>query len=249
MKISRHCYAITGLGFLPPWSVNAGIIAGEAATLVVDTGATLQAARTIYGYASSVRPNNRVLVINTERHLDHIGGKSLFRDLGCDIYGHPGIARVEEELASAITELNACIPSQVRRQHEEARVFYAGTHIANPNKTIESEMHLDLGSFSVQVLPTPGHTATNLSLFVPINSVLYCGDCLVSAYLPNLEEGSAENWQTWLYSLERIEALAPEIVVPGHGEVLRGAEITLEIQRTRQILQEAIQKGHAPTLS
>jgi glyoxylase-like metal-dependent hydrolase (beta-lactamase superfamily II) len=98
IKISRHCYAITGLGFLPPWSVNAGFIAGEVVTLVVDTGATTQAARTIYGYASSARSNNRVLAINTERHLDHIGGNSLFRDLGCDIYGHPQIARVEDEL-------------------------------------------------------------------------------------------------------------------------------------------------------
>ena len=44
MKVSRHCYAVTGLAFLPPWSVNAGLIAGQAKTLVVDTGANMQAA-------------------------------------------------------------------------------------------------------------------------------------------------------------------------------------------------------------
>jgi glyoxylase-like metal-dependent hydrolase (beta-lactamase superfamily II) len=248
MKISRYCYAITGLAFIPPWTVNAGFIAGDVATLVVDTGTTMQAARTIYGYASCARPGNRLLVINTERHLDHVSGNSLFRDLGCDIYGHPGIHRQEEELVGAIAELNACIPNTVRRENEEARVFYQNTHIANPNQFIEGEMRLDLGSFSVQVFPTPGHTLTNISVFAPIDSVLYCGDCLVSAYLPNLEDGAPELWQNWLNSLERIETLAPAVVVPGHGEVLRGAEITAEIQRTRQVLQQALATGQAPTL-
>ncbi len=247
MKLSRHCYAITGLAFIPPWSVNAGFITGEVATLVVDTGATMQAARTIYGYASAARPHNRLLVVNTERHLDHVSGNSLFREMGCDIYGHPQIVRQPEDLAGAIAEFNECIPSQVRRQHGEARVFYASTRLVNPNKPTSGEGQIDLGSFSVQLLPTPGHTETNISIFVPMDSVLYCGDCLVSAYLPNLEDGTIHNWQTWLHSLARIEALAPEIVVPGHGEVLRGPEITAEIQRTRQFLEQAILSGHAPT--
>jgi glyoxylase-like metal-dependent hydrolase (beta-lactamase superfamily II) len=249
MKVSRHCYAITGLGFIPPWSVNAGFIAGGVATLVVDTGATMQAARTIYGYASCTRPDNRLLVVNTEQHLDHVSGNSLFRDLGCDIYGHPDIHRHEQEIAESITELNACIPNTLRRQSEEARIFYANTHIANPNRVVKGEMVLDLGSFSVQILPTPGHTASNISVFAPIDSVLYCGDCLVSAYLPNLEAGDPAAWQTWLHSLERIESLAPEIVVPGHGEVLRGPEILAEVQRTRKVLEQAIVTGRAPTLA
>ena len=96
MRISRHCYAITGLASVLPWTVNAGIIAGDAITLVVDTGANTQAARTIYGYAKSVRTDNRLLVVNTERHLDHIGGNSLFHEQGVDIYGHQGIARTDE---------------------------------------------------------------------------------------------------------------------------------------------------------
>lgn len=248
MKLSPHCYAITGLAFLPPWTVNAGFITGGTTTLVVDTGATMQAARTISGYASCAAPHNHLLVINTERHLDHIGGNSLFRDQGIAIYGHHGIVRTDDELAEAVEELNRCIPDHIRRQREEARVFYASTRIVNPNQVVEGEMSLDLGSLSVQVFPTPGHTATNLSIFIPSDGVLYCGDCLVSAYLPNLEEGTKTEWRTWLDSLDRIEALAPEMIVPGHGEVLRGKEIAQELRRTRQVLTTAIHAGVAPTL-
>ncbi|HTS47380.1 MAG TPA: hypothetical protein VMH05_05520 [Bryobacteraceae bacterium] len=37
MRLSQHCYALTGLGYVPPWSVNAGIVAGRETTLIVDT--------------------------------------------------------------------------------------------------------------------------------------------------------------------------------------------------------------------
>src|SRR5215469_15927519 len=109
MKISRHCYAITGLASALPWTVNAGIIAGDPTTLVVDTGANMQAARTIFGYARSVRQANRLLVVNTERHLDHIGGNSLFHEQGIDIYGHPAINRTDEDLAEECMHRNELI--------------------------------------------------------------------------------------------------------------------------------------------
>ncbi|MFZ1979039.1 MAG: MBL fold metallo-hydrolase [Bacteroidota bacterium] len=72
MKFTDNCYAITGLYYIPPWSVNAGFIAGKKKTLIVDTGGSTISAQTIDGYASSVRPGNEIIVINTEKHLDHI---------------------------------------------------------------------------------------------------------------------------------------------------------------------------------
>lgn len=95
MKISNRCYAVTGLGYSAPWCVNAGFIAGDATTLVVDTGGNRLAAATIHGYAEATRPGNELLVINTEKHFDHIGGNSFFRRRGIDIWGHAAIRRTE----------------------------------------------------------------------------------------------------------------------------------------------------------
>ena len=44
MRLSPRCFAVTGLAYIPPWSVNAGFVAGEHTTLVVDTGANALAA-------------------------------------------------------------------------------------------------------------------------------------------------------------------------------------------------------------
>ena len=95
MKISDHCYAITGLSFIPPWAVNAGFIVGQRQTLIVDTGPNFLSAQTIYGYASTVQAENSLIALNTEQHFDHLGGNSFFQEKNIDIYGHYQIHREE----------------------------------------------------------------------------------------------------------------------------------------------------------
>jgi glyoxylase-like metal-dependent hydrolase (beta-lactamase superfamily II) len=248
MKISEHCYAITGLAYIPPLAVNAGLIAGDTQTLIIDTGATLLSAQTIYGYAQSVRPANTIIAINTEQHLDHIGGNAFLRSQGIDIWGHVGIERCPKDLPSDIEEFNDTIQNRVRRAANEAEIVYSGTGIKNPNHKITSDTTLDLGGLEVQILLTPGHTPTNISIFLAEEGVLFCGDCLIRGFLPNLEAGTHNDWKIWLASLDRVEALGAQVIVPGHGPVIKDDQVAHEIQRLRHILHESISSGIAPTL-
>jgi glyoxylase-like metal-dependent hydrolase (beta-lactamase superfamily II) len=247
VRLSTSSYAVTGLAYAPPWVANAGFVVGAASTLVVDTGPTALSAATIHGYACAVRPGNSLLVLNTERHLDHIGGNAFFHDRGVPILGHAGIARTDFELAADIEEINALVPDRVRRERREAAIAYEGTRIANPTRAIDRDCRLDLGDVTADVLLTPGHTPTNLSVFVPAEGVLFSGDSVVAGYLPNLEAGTPSDWRAWLTSLERIEALAPRVLVPGHGPVLRDAQVGAALAEVRRVLEAAITQGHAPT--
>ena len=243
MRISNRCYAVTGLGYSTPWCVNAGIITGEEATLIVDTGANTLAAQTIFGYASAVGAGKPIRVINTEQHFDHIGGNSFFRAQGIDVWGHRAIARTPEEFQAEIEEFNAAIPNTARKKTHEADVFFDATTLANPNCPIDGDSRM----FGVEILMTPGHTRTNLSVWVPEDRVLFTGDCLIAKYLPNLDAGVAEHWRIWLESLDRIEALRPLVVVAGHGPVAQGDEVSRIIARVRRVLEESIERGHSPT--
>ena len=247
MRLSQHCYALTGLGYVPPWSVNAGFIAGRETTLIVDTGACSLAAATIHGYASAVRPNNRLAVINTERHFDHIGGNSYFRDRCIDVYGHTELRRTEDEFRSEMDEFNNLIADRSRRVRREAAAFYAGTRLENPNRPIAENTSLDLGDCAVEFILTPGHTPTNLSVWVKQDAVLFSGDCLVNLYLPNLDAGTAIDWQKWLHSLDLIEQLKPSAIVPGHGPISTGDDIGRLIESVRGVLEQAIVDGYSPT--
>ncbi len=246
MRLSQHCYAVTGLGYVPPWSVNAGFIAGRHTTLIVDTGACALSAATIHGYASAVGLNNRLAVINTERHFDHIGGNSYFRDRGIDVHGHARLRRTKEEFQSEIGEFNDLIADPTRRAHREAEAFYAGTRLENPNLPIAQDTTLDLGDCPVEFILTPGHTPTNLSVWVPQDGVLFCGDCMINRYLPNLDAGSVDDWREWLRSLDRIGRLKPAVVMPGHGPVATAGEVDRLIQSVRSVLEQAIADGFSP---
>jgi len=247
MRVSPRCYAVTGLGYSPPWCVNAGFIAGDSQTMVVDTGGNALAGQTVHGYATAVRPANGLLVLNTEKHFDHIGGNGFFHAQGVEIWGHAGIARTPAEFEGEIAEFNDTIPNTLRRVHGEAAAFFHGTHLTNPNCPIDRDMRFDLGGCPVEILLTPGHTATNLSVWVPEDRVLYTGDCLIAEYLPNLDAGTPADWQIWLTSIERLEALKPSIVVMGHGPVARGGHVQSAVDTVRRILEESIARGHSPT--
>ena len=247
MKISPNCYAVTGLAATPPWIVNAGFAVGSETTLIVDTGMNTHAAQTIAGYAKAVRPQNKLIVINSEPHFDHIGGNSYFARQGIDIYGHPKIKRTAIEFAAEKAAYRLSITNSARLSEGEEEVVFAETDLANPNEPLNPEMHFDLGGISAEVLATPGHTPLNMSIYIPAEKVLFCGDCIVGGYIPNLEAGMREEWHKWHSSLDQVEELAPNIVVPGHGNVLSGDEIGIGIQRMRRFIRESIASGTAPT--
>ena len=244
MRVSTRCFAVTGLGYVPPWSVNAGFVVGQHTTLVVDTGAAALAAATIHGYASIARPSNRMIVVNMERHFDHIGGNSFFRERGIDVFGHCGIGRTEDEFRSERAEFDSQVAAPVRRSRGEGAVFYSGTSLANPNRPVDEDMALDLGDCAAEILLTPGHTPANLSVWVPGDGVVFCGDCLVNGYLPNLDGGT---WRQWLDSLERIAQLTPKAIVPGHGPVASGDGVGRLLETVRRHLEQSIATGLAPT--
>jgi glyoxylase-like metal-dependent hydrolase (beta-lactamase superfamily II) len=247
MRISSHCYAVTGLGYSPPWCVNAGFIVGDELTLVVDTGGNTLAAQSIHGYATVARPGNRLRVIDTEKHFDHIGGNGFFREQGIDVWGHVGIARTETEFEAEIAEFNQAIPNPARRARGEASAFFYGTSSVNPNRPIDHDAAFDLGGCTVEILFTPGHTATNLSVWVPADRVLFTGDCLIREYLPNLDAGTPQDWRVWLESIDRLEALRPSILVTGHGPITRGDEVQPVMDSVRKVLKDSIARGSSPT--
>jgi len=240
MRLTDRCFALTGFGYLPPWSVNAGFIRGDDLTLVVDAGPHRQAAATLFGYAKTASPGNELRVINTERHLDHMLGNCYFVEQGIAVYGHPSVRRSEADLASEIREYEASLTDPVRRAAGEAHLLFQGTRVCNPSHVIDQDTRMDLGGVVVEIIMTPGHTDSNLSVFVPVERVLYCGDCIVNGYLPNLGSGSARDWQLWLAALDRLEALDARFVVPGHGPVLVGPAIRAAIDRVRKVLRDAL---------
>lgn len=243
MKISDNCYAVTGLGFTPPWFVNAGIITGENGTIIIDAGGNYNSAATIYGYAKAVARSEKFLVINTEPHFDHILGNCFFAEKKIPVWGHPDIKRMADELKSQKWEMNETITDPARKKAHEEEVFFNRTFIKNPDFFLSDKQIFNLGSGEVLIYFTPGHTKYNLSVWSKNDRVLFTGDCIVNRYRPNLECGSAEEWAVWKESLKIVESLNPEVIVPGHGDVIFKNEISKVISDINDFLDAAINEN------
>ena len=73
VKVSDHVWAIMG------WP-NIGIVVGENATLVVDTGLGPRNGATVARVAKRLAPNNKLYLTTTHFHPEHAGGVSGFPD-------------------------------------------------------------------------------------------------------------------------------------------------------------------------
>ena len=96
---------------------------------------------------------------------------------------------------------------------------------------IDGDTTLDVGGVRVDLLHVgPAHTEGDLVVHLPDEGVVLMGDVLFSRCTPIGWEGSTDRW---IQALQRVEALAPEHVIPGHGPVggvddVRSARVYLQ---------------------
>lgn len=88
-----------------------------------------------------------------------------------------------------------------------------------PNITFEKELDLNLGNREVQIkFLGRGNTAGDAVVFLPKERILIAGDLVVHPG-PYMGSGFPTEWSK---ALEKMIETNPEVVVPGHGEILHG---------------------------
>ncbi|MFI6339332.1 MBL fold metallo-hydrolase [Streptomyces sp. NPDC050535] len=174
-------------------------------------------------------------VLITHAHNDHLGSAEYFSGtFGTPVYLH------EAELPHARREfLHQVSVGQVMRQAWRPGVLpwalralrsggKADVRMTRP-EPFPREGALDLPGRPVPV-HTPGHTAGHCVFHLPDAGVTISGDALVSGHptsrlrgpqlLPAMFDGEREQARA---SLAHIEALAADVLLPGHGPVHRGS--------------------------
>jgi cyclase len=113
-----------------------------------------------------------------------------------------------------------------------------------PTITFTDKLTLYVGKHSFQLVNFPGHTKSQLAVYIPEEKVLFTSDNVVCGTMPYIMSPALPF--EWIESLRRMQQLDVKVVVPGHGEICDKAylaEMVADIESWINAVSNAIDKG------
>lgn len=206
-QIAPHVHVISddGVAQVP----NAGVIVGDKAALVVDTGLGARNGTIVLNAARKVAGNKPLYLVSTHIHPEH------------DMGAHAFPADVKMIRANAqVTEIASpdamTIYGIFRKMSPYHKDLLEGATFRKADITFDKTHTLDLGGVSVQLMAVgPTHTPGDTVIWVPGDRVLFSGDVAMQGMPAFISPLSSV--RQWLAALDQLDALKPAIIVPSHG--------------------------------
>jgi glyoxylase-like metal-dependent hydrolase (beta-lactamase superfamily II) len=189
---------------------NAGLVVGDGESLLVDTLFDLRMTGDLLEAAAPIVADNPIrLAVNTHANGDHTFGNQLLPD-DATIWASTSAAEdFDEYPPEAMAEF---------QKNGGLDAFdFRGIELRPPDKTFTGSAMLDVGGRVVDVIEVgPAHTRGDVIVHAVDARVIFAGDILFIGVAPMMWAGPVTNW---ISAIDRICALEPELIVPGHGPV------------------------------
>lgn len=181
-----------------------GVIAGRRAALAVDAGIDRREGDDVAAAVHSTGHPTDWLVY-THGHIDHVLGGGAFQG-----------GNVLADIAAA-GHIRAQVPQWAERGETTPEDLLPTLGL--PTVTFSGDVRLDLGGREVHIVSTPGHAPGAVSVLIPEEGILFGGDTVVTGIPPSFKDGDSATFEA---TLRRLADLDLELVVPGHGPLVRG---------------------------
>jgi cyclase len=204
---------------------NTGLLVARDGVTAIDTCATEARSRAFLETAARVSDRPVRTLVNTHHHGDHTQGNWLLP--AATIIGHD---RCREEVLAGGHAVAAAFPT----------VDFGRVEIAPPVVTFEDHLRLWVDDVAVELLYMgPAHTTNDVVAWVAQHRLLYAGDLVFNGGTPFVLMGTVNGW---LRALDRMRALEPVTIVPGHGPVC-GPEVLDEVDSYLRFVQEVARQA------
>ncbi len=250
-RLAEGVYAMTWQDPLQdPIEGNSLVIVNDEDVVVVDTALLPSTTRRLIAELRKITDKPARYVVNTHWHDDHHGGNYLYRELWPEvtIVSHaatrplilehtyrprPGILEEYEQAAARFTRWAETglddegkeLVERRRKRAGELAAFYsmAVVELAQqrempPDLTFTDQLVLQRGARTIELRWLGrGNTAGDIVVFLPAERIVATGDLLV--YPIPFCFGSY--YAEWIDTLAAVDALPADVIVPGHGPVMR----------------------------
>jgi glyoxylase-like metal-dependent hydrolase (beta-lactamase superfamily II) len=220
-----------------PLVPNIGFVVAEREALVVDTGMGPKNGRRVLEKARALTDKPLVLTL-THFHPEHGFGAQEFSEARI-VYNRTQ----QEELA----EKGATYLDMFRSFGDAVAEQLEGVELVDPDEVYDGELTLDLGGTTVELHEFGlAHTRGDQVVFLPERGVLFTGDLVETRFFPIFPwfppDDADVNGSKWIDVLGSLEALQPDVVVPGHGEV-GGPDVIAQVRAYLEDVRERVREA------
>ncbi len=256
---------------------NVTIVVNDEDVVVIDGSGSPIAARRVIGYIRTLTDKPVSVLVNTHGHGDHtLGNESYVKAYpGVEIVAHPetrayltgrgihyvadiaastqsrkdaGFAEIERLRAEAAPGNEAVIANLERYYGHDIDVRqaeYRKTTVIPPTMTVDDELSLYRKNRTIRVMHLgAGDTAGDLVVYMPEDGVVVTGDMVVAPF----PYGFSRHPFKWRRTLERLDSLSFEMLVPGHGAVQSGHDYLRDVHALLTAVQEQLIASRAAGL-
>jgi glyoxylase-like metal-dependent hydrolase (beta-lactamase superfamily II) len=213
LEIAERVHVLPDRGV--PLVPNVGIILGGRSALVVDTGMGPANGDRVRAAAKALAGARRLILTLTHFHPEHGFGAQAFDDAPI-IYNRAQRDELRHK-GDAYLQLFRTFGDTVAAQLE-------GVELRDPDVVYDGEADLDLGGVTAHLRAWGlAHTLGDQVVFLPDERILFTGDLAENGLFPIFPYFPPDDVDVdgdgWIAVLERLEALQPKTIVPGHGPV------------------------------
>jgi alkyl sulfatase BDS1-like metallo-beta-lactamase superfamily hydrolase len=210
------------------------MVVTDGGVVIIDTTESRDAAREILEEFRKITPKPVRYVIYTHGHLDHVSGAPVFMEEGTQVVATRDLVRFMDKDFRELREFH--VRSRLNQSGQLATEYsrrlplkslFRGVsgfdELVWPTITFDTDYSFVLGGKSFELAHTTGETPDHLMVWLPEERALFCGD-LYYASFPNLSTPMLEPRPVrgWFESLDRMIALKPVYLIPGHTEPIIG---------------------------
>lgn len=209
------------------WS-NAGLVAGDGASLLVDTLFDLRLTAAMLDAMKALTDRAPIAsLVNTHANGDHCYGNKEAADRfeGLEIIASTATA---EEMNDVPPGMLAALNDAPGEIGDLFRSFFGefefdGIEMVPPGRTFDGRVEIDVAGRTVELIEVgPAHTAGDTIVHVPDASTVYTGDILFIGGAPIVWAGPLSNW---VAACDLMLTMDVATVVPGHGPITDAAGI------------------------
>jgi glyoxylase-like metal-dependent hydrolase (beta-lactamase superfamily II) len=217
-----------------PLVPNVGIVVGGQSALVVDTGMGPRNGAIVRRHVERLAAGRRLFLTLTHFHPEHGYGAQAFAEGAVTVYNRPQLDELRQKGAGYL-ELFKTFGETVAAELGEVE-------LVEPQVVFDGAAELDLGGRRAELRSWGrAHTLGDMTVFLPEQRILFTGDLVEQAcfaIFPWFPPDDVDvDGQRWIAVLEKLERLAPAVVVPGHGAV-GGIELITTAREYLELLRD-----------